>query len=248
MRAGWIVALEGPSASGKTTLARRVGALLGTHVEEEAFATLAPPPPLTYSVARDLGRLERRLLEAEADRWERVTKLARRGENVVLDTGPLGPLTYTYGLVREKEAPLSVLRSLLRRGRLLARAGRLGIPERTLYLDVPLSERARRARHMPATHPPELFDRHRRVGHWERRLLLGPWRRTLSVEPVRVRSGALASVTARRLARLAGKTRRPAIEVRRRASEQLDSLFESLEQESRYAGSGRPVSPAAIRS
>ena len=198
-----MVAVEGASASGKTTIARALGSVLGSRVLAEAAEGLRPRPSLRYGDERALERLELRLLEAEAVRWEVATREAERGRMVLLDTAPFGPLTYTYGLVREREAPDSSLRLLTDRARTMVRRRRLGLPSITLYLDVPAAERTRRARQSARDHPPVLFERHQRVAPWERRLLLGPWRNPLRVRPIRVRAGRSAAETAQRAAELA---------------------------------------------
>jgi hypothetical protein len=96
-------------------------------------------------------------------------RLRSQGKTVVADTGFLGPLTYTWGLVGLGRAPGSVARSLTRAATRLARARSLGLPDLTVYLETTRSERLRRARFDRGHHPASLFPRHESVGQIERR-------------------------------------------------------------------------------
>lgn len=196
---GQVIAVEGPSAAGKSSVVRRLAVSRSMVALEEVYARWHPRPSLELSTPAELGRLERRLLDAEASRWRKARRLAARGRLVLLDTGPLGPLSYTYGLVRDHPALGPVLRTLLRRARELARIGSLGIPNLTIYLDVPAAVMWRRARRTPVERPPALFARHQRVGRWERWLLLGPWKEGLRLRSLPVPRGASPARIARRV-------------------------------------------------
>ena len=86
------------------------------------------------------------------------------------DTGFLGPLTYTWALVRSGHASASVLPPLLRRAAAMARSGRWGLADLTVYLATSATERRRRVARDPVGHPPGLAARHEAVGRLEREL------------------------------------------------------------------------------
>jgi thymidylate kinase len=165
---GRLVAVEGPSASGKTTLVRAAARTLGWQPLAEAFDRLDPAPSLEFGSSRELLRLEGVLLTEEARRYREAQRACARGVTVLADTGFLGPVTYTRGLVALGRAPASVEENITRSARSLLRRRALGIPELTLYLSTPAGERARRARADPKRHPTRLFPRHEAVGRIER--------------------------------------------------------------------------------
>lgn len=179
-----LIALEGPSGAGKTTVARAVAGRTGAEFLPEAFALLSPAPSLEYSGPDELFELERILLVEERRRFRRALAARRRGRPVVADTGFFGPLTYTAGLVALGLAPRSVLVRLLREAGRRSREGPIGAPDLVVYLDVPESVLWRRAAHDPVGHPRGLFSRHLAVGRRERTF----YRQALSrVLPDRVR-------------------------------------------------------------
>jgi len=134
----------------------------------EAFDRVRPRPPLVWTRPSGLLRLERTLLAEDARRYREARDLAEAGGVVVTDTGFLGPLTYTWGLVRSGAAPRAVLTALVGHARDLALEGRWGLPDAVLYLDTPAAERARRAHRDPLGHPASLRARHERVAAEER--------------------------------------------------------------------------------
>ncbi|MCI4365830.1 MAG: hypothetical protein L3K10_07235 [Thermoplasmata archaeon] len=167
--AGWVVAVEGASASGKSrtvALARRT---FGATALREAVDRLSPPPSFTWTSHVQLLRLERRLLAEDARRYREALRARANGDTVLADTGFLGPLTYTLGLVRSGTVPESVLSGLLTTARAWARAGRWGLPDAILYLRTPLAERQRRAEGDPRGHPTLLQRRHQSIAAEELR-------------------------------------------------------------------------------
>lgn len=167
---GTLVAIEGPSASGKTTLVRTAARRFGWVVLPEAFDRLAPAPSLEFDSPEDLLLLEETLLSEEARRYAEARQRCAVGRTVLADTGFLGPVTYTRGLVELGRSPPSVARSLDRSARALLRNGGLGIPDLTVYLVTSERERVRRAERARTDHPRGLFERHEAVGALERRL------------------------------------------------------------------------------
>lgn len=179
MPQGRVVAVEGASAAGKTTLVSRLAPLAGWTGLPEAWVLIAPRPDLDFHSERELLRLELKLLEEEARRYRVARESAKRGATVLADTGFLGPLTYTAGLVALGRAPKAVAKILASETRRLAADGRWGLPDGILYLDVGRKERDRRAALDPAGHPEGLYARHARVGELERALWRGPLGRAL---------------------------------------------------------------------
>ena len=166
---GRLVAVEGASAAGKSTLVRRAAERLGWTPVTEAFDRLDPAPSLDFETAQELLRLEGTLLAEECRRYRESRRYCERGATVLTDTGFLGPLTYTWGLFALGRAPRWVAERLSRSTRALARTGRLGLPDLTVYLDTPQAVRRLRAREDPGRHPPALAPRHESVGRLERR-------------------------------------------------------------------------------
>ncbi len=169
IRRGRLIALEGGSAAGKTTLVRTAARSLGWRALSEAFDRLDPAPSLEFDSAQALLRLEATLLAEEGRRYREARRRCDRGETVLADTGFLGPLTYTVGLVERGWAPVSVGRALRRSVRAMIERGTLGIPDLTVYLSTTAAERRRRSRAGARRHPPALFPRHEAVGALERR-------------------------------------------------------------------------------
>ena len=164
-----MLAIDGPSGAGKTTAAAAVAEALSGELLPEAYHRLVPRPSLRFRSDSALLRLERRLLEAEARRYLRAGSWGGPGP-VVADTGFLGPLTYTWALGRSGTANSSVLPPLLQKARAMARTGRWGLPDLTIYLTTSTRERRRRVAADPAGHPPDLAGRHEAVGQQERGL------------------------------------------------------------------------------
>ncbi|MGA8091020.1 MAG: hypothetical protein WB984_00755 [Thermoplasmata archaeon] len=199
-RRGRLIAVEGRSAAGKTTLVRAAARKLGWQPLEEAFDRLDPAPSLEYRSPRELLLLEGTLLAEESRRYREARRLCARGRTVLADTGFLGPLMYTRGLVDLGRAPASVGRTVERSARSLVRRRALGLPDLTVYLETTPSERARRARADPNRHPSILFRRHEAVGGVERRYFEEefPAARPDRFRTLRARSKPLALVPALR--------------------------------------------------
>lgn len=168
-RRGIILALEGPSGVGKTTIAREVAAHLRATYLAEAWERMRPSPSLRYRSRAELLRLERRLLAAEGRRFLRARRLAWAGRPVVADTGFLGPLTYSAGLARVPRE-FDVVRPLVAEAVTGVAAGTLGTADLTVYLDATARTLERRQARSRETHPDDLARRHRRVAAVERGL------------------------------------------------------------------------------
>jgi len=174
-----LLALEGPSGAGKSSVSRALGERLGATVLPEAFERIAPRPSLEFRTLEELRSLELALLAAEIARFRDAEALRARGSAVILDTGPWGPLTYSWGLRETVASQWDILPDLLTAARRHPGLERFPLPELTVYLDVPEAVAARRAASDPAGHPPGLQDRHRRVARFERLLYLRTFPETL---------------------------------------------------------------------
>jgi thymidylate kinase len=168
-RRGRVLAIEGSSGAGKTTVVRAAARAFGWQPLPEAFDRLDPPPSLRFQTPEELLSLERTLLAEEERRYREAVEARARGRTVVADTGFLGPLTYTAGLVALGDAAPPVLQALrsLAEGR--ERSHRIGLPDGIVYLDVPARVRRRRTARDPRGHPTEFQARHEAVGRLERR-------------------------------------------------------------------------------
>jgi thymidylate kinase len=164
-----IVAIEGPSGSGKSTVSTAVARLLGFRRIPEAFERIRPEPSLRFSSPESLRRIEHRLVEDETQRFTLARGIRSSGSPVVLDTGFVGPLTYVWGL-RSLSGYPDVVASVRLELEAAARDGRWGLPDVSVFLDVPLAERRRRIARARSTHPADLEERHRAVGAVERTL------------------------------------------------------------------------------
>lgn len=166
---GAIIALEGPSAVGKTTTARALAERLGVPYLDEAWRRLRPRPSLRFRSRGELLGLERRLLAEESRRFRQARRLAATRPAVIVDTGFFGPLSYSAGLAAlstrlDVRAPLAVDAVAL-----LAE-GQWGGADLTYYLDAPVGALDERQAGSPVTHPVDLAVRHRRVADTERAL------------------------------------------------------------------------------
>ncbi|MGD0718208.1 MAG: hypothetical protein ABSA15_01305 [Thermoplasmata archaeon] len=202
MTSGGIVAVEGPSASGKSAASWAAGVLSGGATIPEAYVRLGRRVSLRYRSSADLVRIERHLFREDVRRWQQATQLRRRGRYVYLDTGILGTITYTWGLVRLRRAPERSLAALLTSFERAARDRRVGLPDRTAYIDTPGLVRRRRAMGDPEGHPEGLRALHDRVGALERELWLDRWKVLWGERLVRVDGRASVSQIAHRLHRL----------------------------------------------
>jgi hypothetical protein len=167
---GRVVALEGPSAAGKSRTVAALASSLGLTTIPEAYERLRPRPSLTWRTDAELLRLERRLLREETRRFREGRRLVDSGATVLADTGFLGPITYTAGLVDLGLATPSALTGLLAFADELRTDGIWGLPDAVVYLRTPVAERHRRAEGDPGGHPRSLQVRHRRVAAAELRL------------------------------------------------------------------------------
>lgn len=168
-RRGRLIAIEGGSAAGKTTLVHAAARTLGWQSLGEAFDRLDPTPSLEYGSPREFLLLEGVLLAEEVRRYREARRGCAGGRTVLADTGFLGPLTYTQGLVELGRVSASIGRAVERSTRSLLRNRAIGLPDLTVYLHTTPSERARRARTGARRHPAALVPRHEAVGEIERR-------------------------------------------------------------------------------
>ncbi|MGD0258059.1 MAG: hypothetical protein ABSB90_09325 [Thermoplasmata archaeon] len=166
---GLLVAVDGPSASGKSRAVRAAALRLGADVLPEAYDRLRPRPSLSWDGIPQFLRLEGRLLREDARRFREGRARAAAGATVLADTGFLGPLTYTSGLVGLELVPRSALTDLVRTAHAWEREGRWGWPDAIIYLRTPAAERRRRAENDPRGHPRSLQVRHQQVAEIERR-------------------------------------------------------------------------------
>ena len=166
-----VIAIEGPSAIGKTTVSRELARQLSAHWLPEAYDRLRPRPDLRVPDRRSLLRTELRLIDAERKRYEESVSWRQRGSHVVTDTGFLGPLTYSAGIAA-LDVERDIRDDLARRALRDVHVKRLGLPELEVVLTAPATVLRRRARREPRGHPKALVDRHLAVGRFE----LGFWR------------------------------------------------------------------------
>ena len=128
-----IVCLEGPSASGKTTLARALHATHGAAVIPELTAADAPPPP----------QAEPWFTERHAERWQAARAAATTAPFAVIDCDPLKGLWYNW-MHAHVGWPSADIVEPLYRGRI--ERGELAFPDLYVYLDATEAQlRQRRA-------------------------------------------------------------------------------------------------------
>jgi hypothetical protein len=166
---GPILAIEGISGSGKSTVARELAAALGAELIPEAIERMRPRPSLAFGSTRELLRLERRLLEEDAARYREADQIAGGGGAVVVDTGFFGPLTYTRALASLGLAPGSAVHALIRVADARRERFRWGPPDRIFWLATRPDTRRRRVLADPKGHPAALAERHERAGREEER-------------------------------------------------------------------------------
>jgi thymidylate kinase len=205
-----VIAIEGLSGSGKTTVVRALSRLPGIKTVSEAYDRFPRRPSLYFDTPDELLRLELRLLAEDTRRYTESRRAERSVTQVVTDTDFLGTLTYVRGLATEIDARWNVLAPLLQRARTELERGSWGLADRYLYLTLPPDQALARATGAPTTHPEPLRDRHHRVGLSEREFYL---RRLPVLLPDRVESvaatgtaEAIVSEIRRRLLRTAPPT------------------------------------------
>ncbi|MCI4327915.1 MAG: AAA family ATPase [Thermoplasmata archaeon] len=180
---GRLVALEGPSAVGKTTLGRAVAAGSAWVLLPEAAALARPAIDLEFRSPSEFAQIERHLLAAERRRSRAATRLRAQGVDVLLDTSPLGPATYSLGVARgdSSYAPVAfeVIDTVVRD----LREGRLVLPQEVVYLEATPATLRRRARAARDTHPERLVERHWTVAAIERAF----WSTLAALDPKSVR-------------------------------------------------------------
>lgn len=205
-----MIALEGASGVGKTATSRTLARTLSASRIPEAYDRLRPAPTLEFRDLEELVDLETTLLYEESRRYLEAGRSLGHGADVVLDTGFLGPVTFSAGLAHLDPRWTPAARRIARTAERLVRAGRLGLPDVTIYLDLGAEAVAARVAADPAGHPPERADLYARVATWERRLWVehfpvGAPGRLIAVRAdrpvpsiVRKLTGRLAEVPARR--------------------------------------------------
>lgn len=173
----WVVALEGPSGVGKTTVGRAVARRLSVLWVGEAVDRLRPRPRLTYRSAAQLLALELTLAREDALRWSEADGHRASGASSLLDTGTLGPLAYSWGLRASDPTGPDVVGEVRRHllGELAER--RWGIPDLTIYLAAPEGTVRERVAAARPGHPAALAGRHERVARAEARLYRDRFRR-----------------------------------------------------------------------
>lgn len=193
-----VLAIEGISGAGKSTVTERYARLVGAEWVPEAFRRIRPELSLEYSSATELLRLERRLLREDALRYRAARGAARQGRLAVLDTGTIGSLTYSFALGRLGRTPARVLRSLTNDARAMLRQRTWGVPDRVVWIESIAGDRRRRIAADPVGHPSDLAARHEAVGRVERSFYRGPVARLLGPRFVSVRGdGPPGAVVAR---------------------------------------------------
>jgi thymidylate kinase len=194
-----VIALEGPSGAGKTTVARGAGRTFGWEVLPEAYSRLVPTPSLAFAGTAELLTLEEALLAEERRRYRRALAARRQGRTVLADTGFFGPITYTAGLVALGLAPRRVLDRLMAAAGGTDGSGPVGVPDAVVYLDVPERVLRRRVASDPTGHPEALALRHLAVAQFERSLYLGGLRAALAGRVVVVPGSGAPAAVARRM-------------------------------------------------
>ena len=167
-----MVAVEGVSGAGKTTLVDALATGHGLPTVAEAFDRLAGRVPLTFTDRSELLAIERALLAEDLRRYQEAHRYRRGRAAIVVDTDFVGVLTYVLGLVRQVDPKWNVLPALTGHLRTAVMDGSWGVADRYLYLATPLRTALDRAAAAPGSHPAALRRRHARVGRWEREFFL----------------------------------------------------------------------------
>ena len=144
-----IIVIEGPSAAGKTTSARR----LGSDASVPEIAGLEPPTDATAAV--DFWAA------ANASRWEMAVETEQRVGRAVCDTDPL-KLHYDYCLFRIGQLERQQLAAGTAACRRLIVQRRLGIAD-LILCSIPDDDALRRQRESDPTRSRRNFELHRRL-------------------------------------------------------------------------------------
>ena len=224
---GPLIAVEGPSRVGKSSIVREVGTLRGWPIVREAFDLIDPPPSLDFRSGDELLAIEARLVEEESRRYLEARRLAAHGQPVLLDTGFFGPLTYTIGLrtlgLAPATAPARVAAHLRRRWRRRA----WGVPDAHVWLSAPSTTLSRRWSRSPNRPPRVVVERHWAVARVERRVLAAEVRPRMPSRVAFLPADGPIARTGERLARFAASIA-PLAESHRLSGELLSRLSKAL--------------------
>ena len=221
---GRIIVVEGPSAVGKSTVARATAQALGGSLLAEAYARLRAGPSLAFTSERELVEIERTLLREERRRYREAVRGRSAGDLVLADTGFLGPFTYTAGLAALGLVSPEPFARLIRAER--PGSASWGVPDLVVYLELDRAERRHRAATDATAHPPALDRRHEAVGRFERSYYRGLAKRELAGRLRFVRAEGAPGVVVRRIRRaIASSARQPA-----RAPPTLEQLLAPLQR------------------
>jgi hypothetical protein len=193
---------------GKTTLSRLIADRAEWTVLGEAAVRIDPPASLRVDTPADLLRVERRLLREERRRCRTATRLREEGLDVLLDTGPFGPATYSLGMAAREPKYASAAVAVVDEVLDDLRAGRMTVPDRVVYLTASEAALRARAERSRQDHPVELMGRHRDVGRIERAFWAQLARRSSGSVLLLPSRGPPAADARRLLARLALPTPR----------------------------------------
>jgi hypothetical protein len=162
------VAFEGPSGVGKTSLVRALEERTGRRSLPEAYDSAADAPSLEFGTRTELRKIERALVTLEIERFRSAARFRARGVPLLLDTGFVGPLTYSMGLREVLGPDWDVVGEIAEEFERAASSASWGIPDLTVYLDAPAAVVSKRARGASSSHPARLTGRHARVASYER--------------------------------------------------------------------------------
>lgn len=205
-RSGRLVAVEGPSAVGKTTVTRRIAETSDWTLLGEASLRLRPRLGLRFGSPAELRRIEERLIAEERRRSETARQLTERGVDVLLDTAFFGPATYTAAVARLDPTYAPVAARIVGSVAQDVRTDRLRVPDRVVYLSASDRVLQARAAASRSVHPSRLAERHRMVGPIER----GFWTAVASESRGAVRTLSALGSPASAASRLVRELARPA--------------------------------------
>jgi thymidylate kinase len=221
---GLAIAVEGPSGVGKSTVTRLLGRSRNSVRLEEAWDRLSPQPSLELGSRRELLALERKLLEVEAERYAQARRAADEGHTVWMDTGTMGPLTYSAGLAWLTGGALDLRRPLLAWARRALGEGRWGLPDLIVHLELAPSEILARGLRS-GRHPPTLLARHLLVARFESELYRNRIARCLPHRVLPMRARGSPEELARSVERKVRARPRPPPPAQR----ETDSVLRALE-------------------